>query len=415
MVETNAILAINSLDRYVTNEYYVATSIYCTWANNSNQLQVTPPAPNPLPRVGLFSPPFDIDGIPATSKITAYDPTTNIITINKLTTQANPAPTPPAVGRITLWDGQFRQGYYNDALNKLYYNSAPIPADQVRPPYGNDFSLQNGGALIYGYITKIAVSQIQVQYNVPTVIKGLNDSFRIFVAGGPANGYEIVIPYGFYYADELAAMLQTLIRAADAVRFAGLLVTFFPRNGFVFNNTAANLNISIPSLLQLQLSFQFNETARNRLLKTLQLLGLAFDNETPRLIQNSTNRPNFLYTPYIDFYSDTLTSYQTVKDTNTSVKSPKGLVARVYLSGVGGIATNGAIAELGRSVGLLGTEPFVVTADLNFPKIIRWTPDVTVTTIDIQVRDCYGDLLPGYEQGFSTEFQMTLLCTEGDT
>jgi hypothetical protein len=410
MVETNAILAINSLDRYVTNQYYVTTSAYCTWATNSNQLQVTAPAQIPLPRVGLFSPPFDIDGIPSKSQITAYDPITNIITIDKLTTQANPAPTPPAVGVITLWDGQFRQGYYNDSLNKLYYGGLDDEA-----PYGNDFSIQNGGALIYGYITKITVAQVQLQYNVPTVIEELNDSFRIKVAGGPANGYEIVIPYGFYYADELAAMLQGLIRAADAVRFAGLLVTFYPRNGYVFNNSAANLNISIPPLFQLQLSFQWNETARNRLLKTLQLLGLAYDNETPRLIQNSTNRPNFLYTPYIDIYSDVLTNYQKVKDTNTSVKGPKGLVARVYLSGVGGIQTNGAVADTGRSVGQLGTEPFVLTADLNFPKVIAWTPDVTVTSIDFQLRDCYGDLLPGYDNGYSTEFQMTLLCTEGDT
>jgi hypothetical protein len=414
-VETNAILAINSLDRYVTNETYVATAIYCTWANNSNQLQVTAPAPNPLPRVGLFSPPFDIDGIPSRSQITAYNPTTNIITIDKLTTQANPAPTPPAVGVITLWDGQFRQGFFNDSLNKLYYSSAPRAPDEVHPPYGNDFSLQNGGALIYGYITKIAVAQVQLQYNVPTIVKGLNDSFRIFVAGGPANGYEIVIPYGFYYADELAATLQGLIRAADAVRFAGLLVTFYPRNGYVFNNSAANLNISIPSLLQLQLALQWNETARNRLLKTLQVLGLAYDNETPRLIQNSTNRPNFLYTPYVDIYSDVLTNYQKVKDTNTSIKGPKGLVARIYLSGVGSISTTGAVAETGRSVGQLGTEPFVMTADLNFPKIIRWTPDQTVTSIDFQLRDCYGDLLPGYDNGFFTEFQMTLLCTESDT
>ena len=58
----------------------------------------------------------------------------------------------------------------------------------------------------------------------------------------------------------------------------------------------------------------------------------------------------------------------------------------------------------------LGSEPFVVTADLNSPKIIRWSPDVAVPNIDFQLRDCYGDLIPDI---FPTEFQMTLLCVEG--
>jgi len=138
------------------------------------------------------------------------------------------------------------------------------------------------------------------------------------------------------------------------------------------------------------------------------MLGITSDNDVPSLIQNSQDYPNFLYSPYIDIFSDVLTNYQKVKDTDTSVIRPKGLLARLYLSGVGN-------PQRTDSTSALGTTPFIMTADLNFPKVIRWTPDQTVTSIDIQLRDCYGDLLPGYEDGYSTEFQMTLLCTEGDT
>jgi hypothetical protein len=77
----------------------------------------------------------------------------------------------------------------------------------------------------------------------------------------------------------------------------------------------------------------------------------------------------------------------------------------VYLSGVGNPQTTTGTSAL-------GSAPFIMTADLNSPKVIRWTPDVTVTQIDIQVKDQYGDLLPGYDKGFNTEFQMTLLCVE---
>jgi hypothetical protein len=112
-----------------------------------------------------------------------------------------------------------------------------------------------------------------------------------------------------------------------------------------------------------------------------------------------------MYTPYIDIYSDTLTNYQRVKDTDTTIKNTKGLIARIYLSGVGNPQTS-----IGSSA--LGSAPFIMTADLNSPKVIRWTPDVTVTTIDIQVKDQYGDLLPGYDTGYNTEFQMTILGVE---
>jgi hypothetical protein len=272
--------------------------------------------------------------------------------------------------------------------------------------------------LIYGYIRKIIVSQVQIQYSVPTVILGKNDTFYISVSAFPAGGfisYPITIPYGFYYADELAATLQQLIRARDAVRFAGFLVTFVPRNGFVFINSAANRNIGFPFPEEVRETIFLSRAQTDIIYKTYKLLGINNRNEDFGNIQTSATYPEFLYTPYIDFYSNVLTNYQKIKDTNTSVTSPKGLVARVYLSGVGGVSTSSSVGTTGRAVGQLGTEPFVMTADLNFPKVIMWTADQTVTAIDFQVRDCYGDLLPGAQEGFNTEFQMTLLCTEGDT
>jgi hypothetical protein len=203
-------------------------------------------------------------------------------------------------------------------------------------------------------------------------------------------------------------------------------VSFLPREGFVFEDTTSPspLDFYFPSYEELETGFFPNVFPKSQaevtaVLKTYRLMGLtnfnAYIQAVPKFIQKSLEYPNFLYTPYVDIYSDVLTNYQKVKDTNTSIKSPKGLVARVYLSGVGSINTGGAVADTGRSVGLLGTQPFVMTSDLNFPKVIAWTPDVTVTSIDFQLRDCYGDLLPGYDNGFSSEFQMTLLCTERDT
>ena len=176
-----------------------------------------------------------------------------------------------------------------------------------------------------------------------------------------------------------------------------MTVTFLPRDGFQFVSTA-NIPFYFPD--------PSNRTNSTVIYKTYRLLGMTIANSLPAVNQTSFDYPIFLYTPYIDFYSDILTNYQTIKDTNTSVAKPKGLVARLYVSGVGqNQITNGTSA--------LGTAPFIMTADLNSPKVIKWSPDVAVPSIDFQLLDQYGDLIPGAPEGFSTEFQITFLCLEG--
>jgi hypothetical protein len=276
-----------------------------------------------------------------------------------------------------------------------------------RRPYSNNFTITSPGALIYGYINRIVISQIQIQYNVPTVIIDLNDRFFIGV-GDPAadDKYDVSIPYGYYTPDELAAQLQTQINAVPQLGALTFTVFYNPRDGFLFDATA---NFYFPDLNQIETTPGETAESVTTVLKTYRLLGMNFQNSFPETQQYSRVIPNFLYTPYIDFYSDVLTNYQNMKDTNTSVAKPKGLIARVYLSGNGNLQDQTATMAL-------GSAPFVVTADMNSPKIIRWSPDVAVPSIDFQLRDCYGDLLPTSPDtdALSTEFQMTLLCVEDE-
>lgn len=424
MVETNAILAINSLDRYTTDKVVTQFFANVGWQGVGQTVIDYSPiqtAGNQVPAVGSVI--IGIQGPAAAgivlgSKIIAVDSSQVVITI----TIDIPTTADGSTGAVTWWEYVETYNFptINNSLKRLYDIDPNDPDTMVSP--GNDFTIQSSGSLIYGYITKIVVTQVQLQYNVPTINYGLNDLF--YIADYATNTWESVdIPFGFYYADELAAMLETQIQALGGI-WVNMQVSFLPREGFVFEDTTSPtpLDFYFPSYQDLE-SGQFpntipiSEQEVIRVLKTYRLLGITTRNSLlqPTSIQKSFEYPNFLYTPYVDIYSDVLTNYQKVKDTNTSIKSPKGLVARVYLSGVGSINTGGAVADTGRSVGLLGTQPFVMTADLNFPKVIRWTPDQTVASLDFQLRDCYGDLLPGYDNGYSTEFQMTLLCTEGDT
>ena len=389
MQSANAILAINSLDRYITTSTEIQTNLEVDWLVASPTTLIlfdgTPVVGATLYHVG--------DGFPL-GVVTIVSVVGTVITIDQPVT-ANSG------GFIVVTQ------IYSINSGTQPRSNALIGQYRNLPPYCNNFTISSPSALIYGYVDRIVVSQIQVQYNIPTVCFGRNDTFVIeWTIGSTQNIQAITIPFGFYSPDDLATAVQALITTSPTLAFMQMVVTFDVRNGYRFvSNNGTNFSFASPDVL-IDNAYSINQI--NNVLKTYRLFGMNFENSeiTSQSSQTSYEYPNFLYTPYIEIYSDILTNYQTIKDTNTSTAKPKGLIARVLLSGVGNPQfTNGTSA--------LGTTPFVMTADLNSPKIIQWSPDVAVPSIDFQLRDCYGDLIPGDVERYPSEFQMTLLCIEG--
>jgi hypothetical protein len=407
MQQANAILAIDSLDRYI-----LAGGIETRGALSVTWLVATPniltavagiPVIGATLTIGTAAPPpgwpvgvVTITGVVG-SQITISTPVTADSSGNQFIIQTFSlnTGTSPAQPRTNALIGNFNRD----------------------PPNCNDFTISSPAALIYGYIDRIVVSQIQLQYNIPTVCQGRNDFFLMFwiSPAGVSGGGQFTIPYGFYTPDELAAAINTEITNTPAFTGVGLDVQFNLQDGFLFQSINPNpllkyrIYVPEPGVL-LSGGYSLNDVTN--ILKTYKMLGLTKDNgirnpitSTPTS-QYSSHYPTFLYTPYIDIYSDVLTNYQNVKDNNTSIAKPKGLVARVLLSGAGNL-------QLTTDITALGSAPFTMTADLNNPKVIKWSPDVAVPSIDFQLRDCYGDLIPGVTEKYPTEFQMTLLCIEG--
>lgn len=375
--ESNAILAINSLDRYITSSTTSYLGLGVTWAVASPNTLTQIGIPSYPPTIGnllIYTP--GLNGWPITNP-TITNVVGNQITIDQPVT-ANSGGNRIVTQRVISL-GQTNQPISNSLLAKY----------QRSEPQCNNFTIQSPGALIYGYINRIIVSQIQLQYNIPTVIFGKNDTFYV-------NQTEVTIPYGFYSPDQLADALQTRIIASTNV--IDCVVVFDPQDGFIFSSATRTISFSNPLSVPTEV--------RDNVLKTYRLLGITKDNITSSSTQYSTDYPNFLYTPYIDIYSDVLTNYQDIKDTNTTVQKFKGMVARIYLSGTGNV-------QLTTPDAALGSAPFIMTADLNNCKVIKWTPDVAVPSIDFQLYDQYSELIPGAAEGFSTEFQLTLLCIEG--
>jgi hypothetical protein len=398
----NAILAINSLDRYNSNTAFSATQFLARWSAGVSTLTLgktgDPTVPFGTPVVGgiLTHPGLEEDTV-ILSIVPSPPVFGSVITINTQTTGAT-----SAFGEyVDQLIPNTVQG--NQPISNILSRGYETP---INEPYSSDFTIRSPAALIYGYIQRLVVSQIQLQYNIPTVITNLNDYIVIGTGGNSGAGRQytnIFLPYGFYSPDELSAMLE--IQINNAIPGIDMVVTYITQRGFIFESQATPTPIPFFFASDRQLSIQgvYDTT---RLFKTYRLLGITIGNSVANTVQEPKEPPCFLYTPYIDIYSDVLTNYQTIKDANTQISCFKGMVARIYLSGNGNVQTT-------TPTGALGTQPFVVTADMNSPKVIKWTPDVAVNSIDFQLRDCWGDLIPGGELGYNTEFQMTLLCVEG--
>jgi len=405
----NAILAISSLDRFITTaDTEVQSAFFATWANNVSTMTYIIGDLSKPPIVGGIVTSIEVGDF-TNAKIVSISPLPvvngSIITIDANTTAAAPDPEPVK----QVYNISNATQPVNNSLIAQYRNPQ-------EPPYGNDFTIQSPGALIYGYINRIIISQIQLQYNIPTVNFDLNDRVVLLVVG--VGVLSIRIPYGFYYPDELAATIESLLATESPASMID--VSYSTRNGFTFKSMASPpATIQFLTYRQITLIPFMTTPLTTNILKTMKMLGISAFNTNPSTTQTSVLAPSFLYTPYIDFYSDILTNYQLIKDTDTSVTKRKGLLARVYLSGSNTVQTTSGAS------GTLGCAPFVVTADLNTPKVIRWTPDVAIPSIDFQLRDCYGDLIPGFNNftelsgvnigdlAYNTEFEMTLLCIEG--
>jgi len=305
-------------------------------------------------------------------------------------------------------------------------NSASID-NPTAQPY-NNFRIQTlGGNIVQGQINKISVTEIMIPYNTPTVIAGVNDSIfaRVFSTTGGAepgliHATAFSIPAGFYTAAEMAAAIQsswnTTFPDVSAVLAVGVTTT---TNAITFTNTqtynagATNYLIDLaPNVTTGQSS-----TVQNKAFSYPQLLWTAgfrtlYANNppgtnpadpynrgpeivptgTPNALVPSGGWPVILGTPYtgrytdfIDIVSTSLSQAQYIRDSTTSQATPKrDVIARVY------VCNNISIYTADPA----GSRPFVIHRMFPCPKIIKFTVDRSIDTIDLALFDMYGEPLP---------------------
>lgn len=262
-----------------------------------------------------------------------------------------------------------------------------------------NFTIYRNQALLYGYFYRLAITQLQLHWDMPTIVTGVNNQFQITNPTLP-DTIDVVIPEGYYNPTTLAAAIQTAIQA-----FGGWGATFT----CAFNSLNGGLVISSGSATTFYITAP-NPSAANYTVyrNTARSIGLTpanFNSATPATVQN-LGAPGLLYTRYIDIISRNLTKFQRVKDSDTSATNVKSfIVARVYLS------PSNSLIETTATAGV-GSNPFNLTIDYNTPKFIKYSPDEALNEIDLQVLDEYGDPLYWDGNAAAWEFAFSLYASE---
>lgn len=270
-----------------------------------------------------------------------------------------------------------------DSLDRYPKGFVPALANVIS---SSSWSLNLQQIAMNGYIHRLAVSQIQFQWNLPTIITGYNDTLRFTYS---TSTFTATLAQGFYTPDDMATEIE---RAMNAAYGSGVFTV-------VFSELTGSFAISAPAVF-LFLPTGINPTRSTRAYLTLGII----PGGTASTIYAGT-QPTMLATRYVDICSSYLTKYQRLKDTNTLPSNiVSNCIARIYP-----VALNTQV-YLTPSTSV-GSQPFIVALDFGNPKQIAWSPDEGISNFDILLLDEDGQQLP-YSSQFGCEYNFVLLASE---
>ena len=292
--------------------------------------------------------------------------------------------------------------------------------------------IQTSASLVQGYFSRIALTQFSVLYRVPTITTQSNGILIMFVTGTGWVTYNI--PTGYYTPASLAAQITSGIQAAGIG--LGAFVCYPPGTATAAGtNNNEGFGFSTNSATTMYFGFPPDGTAgitltqRASFARAIRILGLdrttfgyataspAGSQETaaptPWLDARSRRACTMRYTDYLDVVSSSLSNYKDTKDTNTNIASVTGVLGRIWLTeaklSIGG-GFQSTPPGIPYDAALMGA-PIAFTKTWENPNWCQWSPNQTIDSIDIELRDMYGNPVQWYSS-LPTEWSATLTLTE---
>lgn len=261
----------------------------------------------------------------------------------------------------------------------------------------NDIYINKGQPVMQGYFTRVALTEVNIPWNIPNVIAGYNNAMGIIIPIEPGV-IPVVVRQGFYTGTELADAVTTAI--ADAITVLtptypavnaqyDILCSYNDDGTFEFvNQIGSGAGVSKFAFAPVKAADPTNITTvvQESLLYIMGLSGLT--SNIPVAGKWITAVAPLIYTPYIDVTSSQLTKKQQVMDNSTSYLTGNNLLARIYLNYEGIVPKVTAVDEQ-----MIGCRPFTILKEFKTPKQIYWDTKEFLNVIDLQLRDAWGKLL----------------------
>ena len=294
--------------------------------------------------------------------------------------------------------------------------------------------LQTSRNLLYGYFSRIALTQFQLNYNVPTIVTGYNDTLAFTAnATGVAPQY-VTLREGYYTPDQLAAEIQTAIRGSGGNPLPAFTCTA-PQNpastGLVAssgNNISTYFQFASGAGTTMKFILGYDTAGsgaislplQERVAKLSRMLGLNkacygyTEAQDPLALPPTAwtaakgGIPNLMPTDYVDVVSKALSNYKDNKDENSSQQAPSCVLGRIWLT-EGQSATS--VANGWPQASLQGQSPQVFVKDWYNPNWSQWSPNQSVSSVDITLLDMWGQPLY-WSSTYPTEWSATITATE---
>ena len=267
-----------------------------------------------------------------------------------------------------------------------------------------------GQNIIQGDIKDVTVSEVNFPYDIPNV-QGPTSSF--VAESNLQEPVVVVVPSGFYTGRELAGAINIAFAAAAALAATPIPPTDVPT--FTYDETSNRFKITPPAtpvdrsndrwIFNSNYTFPGQNVTINTLGKDIFSLMGYLTSQGTQLSNNGfssllvTSRAGDLapagpvlgaasaplvFTQYIDICSPQLCKFQYFRDgSTTNLARRSDVICRLF------ICNNIALAQADPE----GTRPFVINRQFYNARVMRWTADNSVGTIDINLYDDVGQPL----------------------
>ena len=298
---------------------------------------------------------------------------------------------------------------------------------------GTDCVIQTSRPLVYGYFGRVALTQMFLKFQRPTITALYNNTFVLgtsnVATGGVVALRTIVIPEGYYTygslpaaGGDISAVIQAQMRTYAELAAATCTAPARPGDGFSFatGNPAVFMAVvwgaGATGQGAQQLSLRTGRTLGfNRAMYGYPDANTGAQTSTQPTLWTaaSGSAPNFLPTDYVDIVSSSLTNYKPAKDTNSTLAAPTAVLGRIWLTeGTANTPTNGQVSQgTPADTTTIGVSPITVTKTWTHPNWSELSPNQTINSIDIKLLDMWGDVIQ-WSSANPTEWSATLTLTE---